>query len=251
MAGHSKWSNIKRKKAKTDAVRSRLFTRLGREIMVAVREGGSDPETNFRLNMVIDKARNANMPNDNIIRAIQRGSGTLEGSNLEEVVYEGYGPGGVAVMLELLTDNRNRTASEIRHIFSRHGGNLGEGGCVAWMFSQKGSLLIDRSGLEKSIDEVMMDALDAGAEDVQEDGEMIEILTAPADFADVEEALAKKGYQFDEAQIARIPQNTVKLDRDDAELTLKLMDELEEHDDVQDVYSNFDIPDDILAELES
>ncbi len=251
MAGHSKWSNIKRKKAKTDAVRSRLFTRLGREIMVAVREGGSDPETNFRLNMVIDKARNANMPNDNIIRAIQRGSGTLEGSNLEEVVYEGYGPGGVAVMLELLTDNRNRTASEIRHIFSRHGGNLGEGGCVAWMFSQKGSLLIDRSGLEKSIDEVMMDALDAGAEDVQEDGEMIEILTEPADFADVEEALAKKGYQFDEAQIARIPQNTVKLDRDDAELTLKLMDELEEHDDVQDVYSNFDIPDDILAELES
>lgn len=251
MAGHSKWSNIKRKKAKTDAVRSRLFTRLGREIMVAVREGGSDPETNFRLNMVIDKARNANMSNDNIIRAIQRGSGTLEGSNLEEVVYEGYGPGGVAVMLELLTDNRNRTASEIRHIFSRHGGNLGEGGCVAWMFSQKGSLLIDRSGLEKSIDEVMMDALDAGAEDVQEDGEMIEILTEPADFADVEEALAKKGYQFDEAQIARIPQNTVKLDRDDAELTLKLMDELEEHDDVQDVYSNFDIPDDILAELES
>lgn len=250
MAGHSKWSNIKRKKAKTDAVRSRLFTRLGREIMVAVRHGGPDPETNFRLKMAIEKARTANMPNDNITRVIQRASGAQEGANLEELVYEGYGPGGVAVMLELLTDNRNRTASEIRHIFSRHGGNLGENGCVAWMFSQKGSMVLDRARLEKSIDEVMMDALDAGAEDVREDEETIEILTDPADFAEVEENLSSKGYEFAETTIARIPQNTVELGRDDAERTLKLMEELEEHDDVQEVYANFDIPDNILAELE-
>ncbi|NLG86436.1 MAG: YebC/PmpR family DNA-binding transcriptional regulator [Firmicutes bacterium] len=250
MSGHSKWANIKHKKAKADAARGRIFTRLGRELMVAVRHGGPDPETNFRLKMVMDKARAVNMPNDNIMRVIQRASGSQEGANLEEIVYEGYGPGGVAVMLELLTDNRNRTASEIRHLFSRHGGNLGESGCVAWMFSQKGSLVLERATLDKSIDEVMMDALEAGAEDVQEDEDTIEILTEPADFAQVEEALAKKGYQFSEAKIARIPQNTVELSRDDAARMLKLMEELEEHDDVQEIYANFDIPDEILASLE-
>ena len=250
MAGHSKWSNIKHRKAKADAAKGRVFTRLGREIMVAVRHGGSDPETNFRLKMAIDKARVANMPNDNIMRVIQRASGAQDGANLEELVYEGYGPGGGAVMLELLTDNRNRTASEIRHIFSRHGGNLGEGGCVAWMFTQKGSLILEQDGLEKDIDEVMMDALDAGAEDVQDDEQTIEILTEPAEFVEVEESLAAKGYKFTEAKIARIPQNTVRLDRNDAERTLKLMEELEEHDDVQEIYANFDIPDDVLAELE-
>ncbi|MGI6129992.1 MAG: YebC/PmpR family DNA-binding transcriptional regulator [bacterium] len=250
MAGHSKWSNIKHKKAKADAVKGRIFTRIGRELMVAVRHGGPDPEVNFRLKMAIDRARAANMPNDNIMRAIQRASGSQEGANLEEIVYEGYGPGGVAVMLEILTDNRNRTASEIRHIFSRHGGNLGENGCVAWMFSQRGSLVLERETLDKSIDEVMMDALEVGAEDINEEEDTIEILTDPADFADVEEALAKKGYKFAEAKVARVPQNTVELGRDAAESVLKLMDELEEQDDVQEVYANFDIPDDVLASLE-
>ena len=249
MSGHSKWANIKHKKAKADAAKGRIFTRLGRELMVAVRHGGPDPETNFRLKIIMDKARAANMPNDNIARLIQRASGSQEGANLEEIVYEGYGPGGVAVMLELLTDNRNRTASEIRHLFSRHGGNLGESGCVAWMFSQKGSLVLERAALEKSVDEVMMDALEAGAEDVQEDEDTIEILTEPARFAEVEETLAKKGYQFAEAKIARIPQNTVELGRGDAERLLKLMEELEEQDDVQEIYANFDIPDEILASL--
>ncbi|HKM39578.1 MAG TPA: YebC/PmpR family DNA-binding transcriptional regulator [bacterium] len=249
MAGHSKWSNIKRRKAKVDAQRSRIFTRLGREIMVAVRHGGPDSELNFALRLAIDRARAANMPNDNILRVIQRASGTQEDADLEEIVYEGYGPGGVAIMIELLTDNRNRTAAEIRHIFSRHGGNLGENGCVAWMFSQKGCLVLERDGLKKNTDDVIMDALDAGADDVQEDEQSIEILTEPAYFAEVEGSLVKRGYRFAEAKICRIPQMTVKLDRNGAEKILNLLEELEEQEDVQEVYSNFDIPDDILAEF--
>ncbi|NMA54533.1 MAG: YebC/PmpR family DNA-binding transcriptional regulator [Firmicutes bacterium] len=249
MAGHSKWSNIKRRKAKMDAQKGRIFTRLGREITIAAREGGSDPEANFQLRLAIDKARAANMPNENITRAIQRADGTLGGATLEELVYEGYGPGGVAIMLELLTDNRNRTASEIRHIFSRHGGNLGENGCVAWMFVQKGTLVLEMDSTGAEIDEVLLDALEAGAEDVQEDEQSIEILTDPGEFAAVQKALTTKGYKFVEAKIARVPLNTVKLDRNDAGRVLELLEELEEQDDVQEVYSNFDIPDEILAEL--
>lgn len=231
-------------------MRGRIFTRIGRELMVAVRQGGPDPNANLRLKMVIEKARAANMPNDNIMRAIARAAGSQEGANYEELVYEGYGPGGVAVMLEILTDNRNRTASEIRHIFSRHGGNLGETGCVAWMFSQKGSLVLDRGNLKKTVDEVMLDALEAGAEDVKEDEDTLQILTDPADFPAVQETLSKQGYTFTEAQIVRLPQTTVELRGKEAEQMLKLVEELEEHDDVQEVYTNFDIPDDVLASLQ-
>lgn len=252
MAGHSKWANIKHKKAKADAAKGKIFTRIGRELMVAVRNGGPDPNVNFRLKIVMDKARAANMPNDNIMRAIARASGSQEGANYEEFLYEGYGPAGVAVMLEILTDNRNRTASEIRYLFSRHGGNLGETGCVAWMFDQKGSLVLSLSELTKSVDEIMLEALEAGAEDVKEDEDTIQILTTPADFQTVKEAMEGQGYVFASAEIARIPQNTVEVtDPNDAEKLLKLMDALEDHDDVQNVYSNFDIPDEIMAAFEN
>ncbi|MDK2856482.1 MAG: hypothetical protein PWQ41_1479 [Bacillota bacterium] len=247
MSGHSKWANIKHKKAKADAEKGRIFTRLGRELMVAVRQGGPDPNSNLRLKMAIEKARSFNMPNENIMRVIAKASGAQDAANYEELVYEGYGPGGVAVMLELLTDNRNRTASEIRHIFARHGGNLGETGCVSWLFNQKGSLVLNRAELTKTVDEVMLDALEAGAEDVKEDEDTLQIITDPADFAKVQEALTKQGYKFAEAEITRIPQTTVELQGKEAEQMLKLMEALEEHDDVQEVYANFEIPDEVLA----
>lgn len=249
MSGHSKWANIKHKKAKADAERGRIFTRIGRELMVAVKHGGPDPNSNLRLKMAIEKARSVNMPNDNIMRVIARASGSQDGADYEELVYEGYGPGGVAVMLEILTDNRNRTAAEIRHIFSRHGGNLGETGCVAWMFSQKGSLVLNRADLSKTPDEAILDALEAGAEDVKEDEDSLQIITDPADFGTVRENLANQGYTFSEAEITRIPQTTVELQGKDAEQMLKLMEELEEQDDVQEVYANFEIPDEVLASL--
>ncbi len=238
MAGHSKWSNIKRKKAKEDAKRGQVFTKLGRQITVAVREGGPDPETNFRLRLAMDTARTANMPNDNIERAIARGVGGLDGASFAEVFYEGYGPNGVAVLLYTLTDNRNRTAGELRHRFSKFGGNLGESGCVAWMFQRKGLLVVERGEIDE--DEVMLLALEAGADDVLTEGDVIEIHTEPADFDKVKTELEAEGLEFLGAEISFIPENTVSIEAQAAEQMENLIELLEELDEVQEVYSNYE-----------
>ncbi|MDQ0287288.1 YebC/PmpR family DNA-binding regulatory protein [Desulfofundulus luciae] len=241
MSGHSKWSTIKRKKAKVDAQRGKIFTRLSREIIVAARLGGGDPDANPRLKAAIQRAKEANIPNENIQRAIQKGTGELGAANYEELIYEGYGPGGVAVMLEIMTDNRNRTAGEIRHLFSRHGGNLGEAGCVSWMFSKKGVIVVEKDGLDE--DELMLNALEAGAEDVKAEEDEFEIITAPEDFEQVRRALVEKGVPIAEAQVTMVPQSTVKLAGKEAEQMMRLMEALEDHDDVQEVYANFELED--------
>lgn len=240
MAGHSKWNNIKRKKAKVDAQRGKVFTRLSKEIILAAKLGGGDPAGNMRLKTAIEKAKEANIPNDNIQRAILKGTGQLASSNMEEIVYEGYGPDGVAVLLNITTDNRNRTAGEIRHIFSKNGGNLGETGCVSWMFERKGLLVIEKENITMDEDELMMLALDAGAEDIKDEEEVYEVLTTPENFETVLTKLEEDGITFVEAEIAMIPTTTVKLQGDDAEKIIKLIDLLEEHDDVDDVYTNFE-----------
>lgn len=241
VAGHSKWANIKHKKAKVDAQKGKIFTRLAREIMVAVRQGGGDPDNNPRLKAAIQRAKEANIPNENIQRAIQKALGETSAANYEEVVYEGYGPGGVAVMLEIITDNRNRTASEIRHLFSRHGGNLGEAGCVSWMFSKKGIIVVAKDGVDE--DELMLLALEAGAEDVRTEEGEFEVITDPADFEKVRRALAERGLPVTNAEITMIPQTTVKLAGKEAEQMMRLIDALEERDDVQEVYANFELED--------
>jgi len=248
MSGHSKWATIKRKKGKLDAARGRMFTRLIKEITVAARAGG-DPDSNARLRTAIATAKAANMPADNIKKAIQKGTGELPGVSYEEATFEGYGPSGVAVFIDALTDNRNRTVSEIRHLFSRFNGNLGENGCVSWMFHAKGIITVGRNGLEE--DMVIEAALDAGAVDVQAQEDAFEITTEPSDLEMVRETLSKKSFAILEAEVRRVPQNTVKLDRKGAESMLKLMEALEEHDDVQKVSANFDIDDKILEELSS
>ena len=248
MAGHSKWANIKRKKAKVDAERGKLFTKISRELFVAARQGGGDPEENFRLRLVMDKARAANMPSDNIQRIIKRATGEAGADSLEEVTYEGYGPGGVAVMISAMTDNRNRSASEIRHVFSKNGGNLGETGCVAWMFKKKGLLVanLDEIGMDE---EGFVDlAIESGAEDFEIDDNIVEVYTEPDDFEEVEKFFEAKGIKFSTAEITMLPQNTVKITGEDAQKVLNLIESLEDLDDVQEVYSNFDIPED---ELES
>ncbi|MGI6036680.1 MAG: YebC/PmpR family DNA-binding transcriptional regulator [Limnochordia bacterium] len=250
MAGHSKWANIKHKKAKEDARRGKVFTRLSRELTVAAREGGGDPNANQRLRLAIERARAVNMPNDNIERAIKRGTGELEGSNYEEIVYEGYGPGGVAIMMEIMTDNRNRTAGDIRHLFSKYGGSLGETGCVSWMFEKKGYLTMDLAQAGGDEDVVMLAALEAGAEDVQIEDGLVEVFTAPEDFNEVLEGLRGSGLPVEEAKITMLPQNTVEVDEATAEPLLKLMGVLEDHDDIQEVYANFDIPDELLEKLD-
>jgi YebC/PmpR family DNA-binding regulatory protein len=239
MAGHSKWANIKHKKSKEDAKRGQMFTKIGRKITVAVKEGGSDPEANVRLRLAIDEARSINMPNDNIDRAIQRGVGGLDGTSFSEVFYEGYGPGGVAVMLHTLTDNRNRTAGELRHRFSKYGGNLGESGCVAWMFERRGLLVVEREGADE--DEVMLSALEAGAVDVVIDGDVIEIHTDPSDFMTVKGDLEAEGLEFLGAEISFIPQNSVAITASAGETVEKLIEVLEELDEVQEVYTNYEI----------
>ncbi len=243
MSGHSKWANIKRKKEKTDSQKGKIFTKLGREIAVAVREGGgSDPNNNSRLKDIIAKAKAANMPNDNIQRSIRKAAGEMGNVTYEEVIYEGYAAGGVAVIVEVLTDNRNRSASDIRHLFDKFGNGMGATGCVGWMFDRKGVLVVDRrDGMDA--DEVLMTALDAGAEDMEEMEEAFEITTDPADFAAVREALEKAGYEFSSAEIARIPQNTVEVAGDVQEKVERLIDELEDNDDVQEVYHNADFVD--------
>ncbi len=246
MSGHSKWANIKHRKGKMDAIRGKVTTKISREITVAARAGGADPAGNMRLKLALQKAKENNVPKDNIQRAIQKGVGALDGGNYEEIVYEGYGPGGVAVLLEILTDNRNRTAADIRHLFAKNGGNLGEAGCVAWMFDKKGLFLVDKAAAGE--EDLMLAALDAGAEDIRTDGDQYEIITAPDDWEQVRAALEAAKVAVASAQITMVPQTTVELAGTDAEKMLRLMDALEDHDDVQEVYSNFDIPDDMLEE---
>ncbi|MGI5849827.1 MAG: YebC/PmpR family DNA-binding transcriptional regulator [Christensenellales bacterium] len=237
MAGHSKWANIKHKKERTDAKRGKIFTKIGREIAVAVKEGGTDPSANSKLKDIVAKARSNNMPNDTIMRSIKKAAGELGTINYESIVYEGYGPGGAAVIVEALTDNRNRTAGEIRHSFDKNDGSLGATGCVAWMFSRKGILAIEKtSGIDT--DEVMMAALEAGALDIDDSEEVIEITTDVTSFSGVYEYLDQCGYSFIMAEIQLVSENTVELSPDNEEKVIKLLDMLEDNDDVQNVYHN-------------
>ena len=249
MSGHSKWASIKHKKAATDSKRGKLFSKLVKEITVAARSGGGDIDTNPRLRTVIQTARDANMPADNIERAIKKGTGERPGVTYEEFTYEGYGPGGVAILLRILTDNKNRTAAEIRHIFEKRGGNLGGSGSVAWMFEQKGFISVNKTEAEE--DDLFALVLDAGAEDFQAGGEVYEIYTAPADFEAVKKVLLEKEISINTAELSQIPKNVVKLEEDEARRLLKLINTLEENDDVQSVSANFDIPDRILEEIQS
>lgn len=246
MSGHSKWANIKHRKGKQDAQRAKIFTKLGKELIVAARKGGGDPDINPSLKTVIQKARAVNMPMENINRVIQKATGELSGVNYEEMTYEGYGPGGAAVMLDIVTDNRNRTAGDIRHLFSKYGGNLGESGCVAWMFKKQGLITVDKEGLNRDFDELMMIALDVGAEDIDEEEDSYQITCAPDDYEAVEAAIREAGLAPAVAEVTMVPQNNIVLDGDDAVKMLKLMDALEDHDDVQNVYANFDMDDDII-----
>jgi len=249
MSGHSKWSTIKRKKGAADAKRGKIFTKIIKEITLAARLGGGDPDGNARLRTAILAAKMENMPKDNIERAIKKGTGELEGVSYEEFTYEGYGPAGVAVLVDIMTDNRNRAASEVRHIFSRNGGNLGEAGCVAWMFSKKGSIVFDKSASAE--EELLELALDAGAEDVKDQEDQFEVITSPEDFAAVKAAFDDKGLKYELAEITMVPQTTVDIaDAKTAAQILRLMDALDDADDVQQAYANFDIPDDILESLE-
>ena len=248
MAGHSKWANIKHKKGKADALKGKIFTKLGREITIASRACGGDIE-NFRLKIAIENAKSQNVPNENIQRAILRGSGGAEGVTYEELRYEGYGPGGVAIMIDILTDNRNRTAGEIRHIFSKNGGNMGETGSVGWMFQDKGQLRILREGLQLSEDDLMLMALEAGADDFETDEEGHVIYTAPEDMENVRQALLDQNVPVSEAALSPIPQNTIEItDAEQARKLVRLMDALEDHDDSQGVYSNFELADDLANE---
>jgi YebC/PmpR family DNA-binding regulatory protein len=245
MSGHSKWASIKHKKGKADAQRGQIFTKLIKEITVAARMGGGDPEGNARLRTAVLAAKAQNMPGDNITRAIKKGTGELEGTHYEEFTYEGYGPGGVAVMLEVMTDNKNRTTSDIRRIFTRNAGNLGETGCVSWMFEKKGLIVFDK---HKTTEDALMEvALDAGAEDVNDSESVWEVIASAADFEQVKKAFDERKLAYESAQLSMVPQTTVKLEGKDAEHMLKLMEQLEDSDDVQHVYANFDIS---LTEME-
>ncbi len=240
MSGHSKWNNIKHKKEKSDAQKAKIFTKMGREIAVAAKAGGADPEVNGRLKDAIAKARSFNMPNDNIQRVIKKAAGDMNTDNYEDIVYEGYGVGGVAVIVETLTDNRNRTAGDLRHYFDKFGGNLGTNGSVSWMFDEKGMIIVAKSG-DVDEDTLMMDALDSGADDFNGEGDFYEISTAPADFRAVRDALEEKGYKLESAGVEKIPQTTVKLnDEHDILMMEKLIENLEDNDDVQEIYHNWE-----------
>lgn len=248
MSGHSKWSTIKRKKGANDAKRGKIFTRLIKEITVAARGGGGDPEGNPRLRSAIATAKSENMPKDNIARAIKKGTGEIAGEVYDEILYEGYGPGGVAVLVNCMTDNKNRTVADIRHYFSKNNGNLGESGCVAWMFEQRGLIQIDKEGVTE--DDLMDLALEAGADDVIEEETEFQVLTAPEDFNDVRDALEAAEPKVLEAEITMIPKNTVDVTEEKvAKALLKLLELLEDHDDVQGVHANFDIDDALMEQL--
>jgi len=247
MSGHSKWSTIKRKKGAADAKRGKIFTKLIREIATAARMGGGEADANPRLRLAIEKARASNMPKDNIERAIKKGLGGTEGESYEEVVYEGYGPGGTAIYVEVLTDNKNRTVGEVRHVLTRFGGNLGASGCVSYLFEKRGVLTFDSDGLE--LDSLLEAALESGAEDVVESGDSVDVLTAPGDFESVKAALVERGFAPVQAEIAFEPTTTVKLEGSSAETMLRIADALEDLDDVQNVYANFDISEDEMARI--
>ena len=244
MSGHSKWATTKHKKAATDAKRGKIFTKIGKEIAVAAKLGGGDPSGNPRLRTAVAKAKSVSMPAENIKRAIQKGTGELPGVSYEEIMYEGYGPGGVAVIAEVMTDNRNRTVSEIRNIFSKSGGNMGEAGCVSWMFHKKGYLVVNRAKSDE--DKLMSIALDAGAEDMQTEDENFVITTPPNDFEKVKKALEDANVTMDAAEVTMVPQTYVKLEGKEAQQMLRLVETLEDNDDVQNVYANFDIPEEIM-----
>lgn len=243
MSGHSKWNNIKRKKEKTDGAKAKIFTKIGRELAVAVKEGGGpDPNANSKLKDCIAKAKAANVPNENIERIIKKAAGDNDAEKYESIVYEGYGPNGIAVIVEALTDNRNRTAGDVRHYFDKFGGNLGTTGCVSFMFAQKGVIVIDREGLDE--DKVMEDSLEAGAADFQADEDVFEIYTEPDDFSGVREDLEKKGYEFESAEVEMVPSTYTTLTDEDSIVKMqKLLDALEDNDDVQNVWHNWDNPD--------
>ncbi len=248
MAGHSKWANIKRRKGAVDAKRGKIFTRIIKEIIVAARMGGGDPGGNPRLRTAVAAAKAENMPKDNIDRAIKKGTGELEGVTYEEITYEGYGPGGVAVLVESMTDNRVRTVAEVRHAFSKSGGNMGEANCVSWMFDKKGQMVIEKGAIDE--DALMDLALEAGAEDVISEDDSFQVVCAPEDFAAVSEALQEKGLSFVEAGVTMIPQNVVEVnDAKTAAQLMRLLEVLEDNDDVQQVHANFDISDEIMEAI--
>ena len=248
MSGHSKWHSIKHKKAKEDAKRGNMFGKLSKSITIAAREGGSgDPDNNFALANAIAKAKEYNMPMDNIDRAVKRGTGELEGAKFESLMYEGYGPGGTAIMVDILTENRNRTAADIRNLFSKNGGNLGETGCVSWLFERKGVILIDKNEIEDA-ESFMLDVIDLGVEDIDEDSENYEIKTDTGQFMHVVRGLEEKEVNIKSSEITYIPKSTVEVSKKDAEKVLKLINILDDHEDVQSVYSNIDIPEEILQE---
>ena len=242
MSGHSKWANIKRKKGANDAIRGKITTKIGREITIAVRMGGSDPTGNMRLKLALSKAKANNIPKDNINRAIQKGMGASEGNSYEELMYEGYGPGGTAVMLDILTDNRNRTAADVRHLFSKHGGNLGQDGCVAWMFQKKAVFIVEKETFDDE-DALLETVLDAGADDMKGDDEAFEITADPDAYDAIEAALGEKGIETASAEITMVPDTMVRLEGADAEKMQRLIDALDENDDVQNVYSNYESDD--------
>ena len=247
MSGHSKWSSIKHKKAAKDAKKGKLFTKLIKEITVAARMGGGDVNSNPRLRTAVATAKASRMPNDNVDRAIKKGTGDIAGQSFEEISYEGYGPGGAAIMVRVLTDNKNRSVSDIRRMFSKYGGNLGEGGCVSWMFDTKGLITVDKAEIEE--DQLINLTLEEGAEDVREEGDLYEIVTKPEDFERVREGLQRAKVSIVTAQVTMIPKSTVELGEKHAEQTLKLTEELEDHDDVQNLAANFDIPDELLEKI--
>jgi YebC/PmpR family DNA-binding regulatory protein len=249
MSGHSKWHSIKHKKAAQDAKRGKIFTKIIRELAVAARIGGGDPDANPRLRKAVSEAKAVNMPSDNIKKAIMKGTGQLEGVNYEETSYEGYGPGGVAIYVEVLSDNKNRTVSELRHVFSRNGGNIGESGCVSWMFNRKGYIVIEQSNASE--DELLDIILEAGAEDLREDGSNYEIFTTPENYEAVVNALKEHNIELAASNLGYIPQNYVQLEGKQAQQLLRLMEELEDHDDVQNVWANFDIDEEEIAKYSS
>ncbi|WP_044640522.1 YebC/PmpR family DNA-binding transcriptional regulator [Risungbinella massiliensis] len=249
MAGHSKWKNIQHRKGRQDAIKGKMFAKLAKEIYVAAKAGDPDPANNQRLRLAISKAKQNNMPNDNIDRAIKKAAGSGADDQFESITYEGYGPGGIAVMVECLTDNRNRSAADVRHIFSKRGGNLGENGCVSYLFERKGYLLIDSVLSDEAEEELLLEALEMGAEDVESTEKGIEITSSPEEFEELREGLEAKGYTFAEAEVTLVPETKIMIEGEQLQAIFNLIDALEDHDDVQNVYTNFDATEEEIAKV--